>query len=73
MPSMELLPLMSVSNKTTPRGGTLLQVPQEGAPCLPMPGAYGQGTGRHAQQTEMMVARLHFGRAGGASYILLPS
>jgi hypothetical protein len=29
-------------------------VSQEGSPCLPMPGAEGQGVSRHAQQAEMM-------------------
>jgi hypothetical protein len=55
------------------RGGTLLQVLQEGAQCLPVPGVEGQGGGRHAYQTELMVAWLLFGRVGGACYIYLSS
>jgi hypothetical protein len=58
-PSLELRPLRS-ANDTKRRA--LLQVPQGGTPCLPMPGSEGQRAGRHAQQAEMMVAWLLFAR-----------
>jgi hypothetical protein len=69
-PSLELRLLTSV--KDIKRRGLATSATRR-APCLPIPGAYGQSAGRQPQQASMMVAiRMLFGRTGVAGYIFSP-
>jgi hypothetical protein len=71
-PSLELLPFRGVSGTKRRDSPSTLQVLQEGAPSFQVPGIDGKDAGRHPHQAEMMLARMLFGRAGGAGQIYLP-